>query len=83
MKLGLKSLWKPVKVQFGATIDKLERLTEDVDKEADLAEKEEASLARSNAEAHVQCKQGLYLRKLRFHHRFKQTVRLPSGILIH
>jgi hypothetical protein len=55
VKLGLKMTWKPVKVYFAATIEKLEKATDDVVQEADIAEKEQASIARKKADARDQC----------------------------
>jgi len=44
-----------VKVQFVATIDLLEKAIEDVVKEADVAEKEQASAARIRVESRAKC----------------------------
>ncbi|KAL8738317.1 MAG: hypothetical protein Q9181_000860 [Wetmoreana brouardii] len=46
-----EGLWKPVKREFESTISRLEKAVDDVMDEADLAEKEAASLARTNATA--------------------------------
>ncbi|KAL8704702.1 MAG: hypothetical protein Q9201_002164 [Fulgogasparrea decipioides] len=46
-----KGLWKPVKREFESTISRLEQAVDDFTDEADLAEKEAASLARTNATA--------------------------------
>jgi hypothetical protein len=48
-------------VHFAGTIEQLETLTDEVAKEADLAEKEEASKARSKAEARAECETFLYI----------------------
>jgi hypothetical protein len=53
--LGLKLIWKPVKVQFAATIDLLEKAIDDVVKEADVVEKEQASAPRTRAEYRAEC----------------------------
>jgi hypothetical protein len=48
-------------VHFAGTIEQLETLTDEVAKEADLAEKEEASKARSKAEARAECETFFYI----------------------
>jgi len=53
-KIGVKLLWKPFKLQFGDTIDELENLLEEVDKEADVAEKEAAAQDRHRMKDHVE-----------------------------
>jgi hypothetical protein len=55
VKLSLKMVWKPVKVYFAAAIEKLEKATDDVVQEADIAEKEQASIARKKVDARDQC----------------------------
>jgi hypothetical protein len=48
-------------VHFAETIEQLETLTDEVAKEADLAEKEEASKARSKADARAECETFFYI----------------------
>ncbi|KAH8790716.1 ankyrin repeat-containing domain protein [Hyaloscypha finlandica] len=51
--IALKSLWKPVKSKLEATLEELDELLEGVEKEADVAEKMEASIARVTIKDHV------------------------------
>jgi hypothetical protein len=46
-------LWKPVKSKLEATLEELDELLEGVEKEADVAEKIEASIARVTINDHV------------------------------
>jgi hypothetical protein len=46
-------LWKPVKSTVEATLEELDELLEGVEKEADVAEKMEASIARVTINDHV------------------------------
>jgi len=44
--MGIKLLWKPIKRQIEETLDDLDELFEDVEKDADVAEKESSAEAR-------------------------------------
>jgi hypothetical protein len=46
-------LWKPVKSKLEATLEELDELLEGVEKEANVAEKMEASIARVTINDHV------------------------------
>lgn len=49
--LMAKGIWKPVKAEFETSIQKLEQAIDDVNDEADLAEKQDATVAREKAAA--------------------------------
>jgi hypothetical protein len=46
-------LWKPIKVKLESTLEELDELLEDVEKEADVAEKVESGVSRLVINNHV------------------------------
>jgi hypothetical protein len=52
--IGIKHLWKTLKAQFTVLTDELDGFFEDVEIEAEVAEKAAAAKAREEAEAHAQ-----------------------------
>ena len=53
MVVGVKLLWKPIKVKLESTLEELDELLEDVEKEADVAEKVESGVSRLVINNHV------------------------------
>jgi hypothetical protein len=51
--VGVNLLWKPIKVKLESTLEELDELLEDVEKEADVAEKVESSASRLVVNSHV------------------------------
>jgi hypothetical protein len=51
--VGVKLLWKPIKVKLESTLEELDELLEDVEKEADVAEKVESGVSRLVINNHV------------------------------
>ena len=52
--LGIKQLWKPLKAQFADLTDELDGFFDEVEIEAEVAEKAAAAKARDEVEAHAQ-----------------------------